>query len=87
MPTPWINNQKIKAILVDVIEPKVSKEDAMIAVSQGDLVAARTHEHLLEPDKSMYEVRLRIKEAFLTQRKGKRVAPTEDSLAWPVGPG
>jgi len=71
----------------DVVKPRlegISREDAMIASSQGDLVAARTHEHLFEPDKSMYEVRLRLKEAFLAQREGKRVTPTKDSLAWPV---
>ncbi len=71
----------------DVVKPRlegISREDAMIAAAQGDLVTARKHEQLFEPDKSMYEVRIRIKEAFLAQREQKRVAPNEASLVWPV---
>ena len=71
----------------DVVKPRlegISREDAMIAQSQGDLLTARKNEHLFEPDKSMYEVRLRIKGAFLAQGGGTRVAPTRDSLVWPV---
>jgi hypothetical protein len=56
----------------------------MIACAQGDLVSARNHEHLFEPDKSMYEVRQRIKKAFLAQREEKRIAPSQESLVWPV---
>jgi nitrite reductase/ring-hydroxylating ferredoxin subunit len=73
----------------DVVRPRlegISREDAMIAAAQGDLVTARSQEHLFEPDKSMYEVRLRIKEAFLAQLEGKRVGPTQESLVWPVPP-
>jgi hypothetical protein len=47
-------------------------------------VSARNHEHLFEPDKSMYEVRQRIKKAFLAQREEKRIAPSQESLVWPV---
>jgi len=71
----------------EVVKPRlegISREDAMIARSQGDLLTARKNEHLFEPDKSMYEVRLRLKEAFLAQWEGKRVTPTKDSLVWPV---
>ncbi len=70
-----------------VVKPRlegISREDAMIAAAQGDLVTARKHEHLFEPDKSMYEVRLRMKKAFLAQREGKRTVPTSDSLVWPI---
>jgi phenylpropionate dioxygenase-like ring-hydroxylating dioxygenase large terminal subunit len=71
----------------DVVKPRlegISREDAMIANAQGDLVTARNHEHLFEPDKSMYEVRLRLKKAFLAQREKERIAPTQESLVWPV---
>jgi phenylpropionate dioxygenase-like ring-hydroxylating dioxygenase large terminal subunit len=71
----------------EVVRPRlegISREDAMIAASQGDLRTSRANEHLFEPDRSMYEVRLRIKEAFMLQRNGNRVAPTEASLVWPV---
>lgn len=71
----------------DVVRPRlegIAREDAMIAAAQGDLVTARNHEHLFEPDKSMYEVRQRIKEAFLAEREEKRVAPSQESLVWPV---
>jgi phenylpropionate dioxygenase-like ring-hydroxylating dioxygenase large terminal subunit len=71
----------------EVVRPRlegISREDALIASAQGDLVSARTHEHLLEPDKSMYEVRQRIKRAFLAQREEKRIAPNHESLVWPV---
>jgi hypothetical protein len=71
----------------DVVRPRlegISREDALIANAQGDLVTARKHEHLFEPDKSMYEVRQRLKKAFLAQREEKRIAPSQDSLVWPV---
>jgi hypothetical protein len=71
----------------DVVRPRlegISREDAMIATAQGDLVSARKHEHLFEPDKSMYEVRQRLKKAFLAPREKSRIAPSEESLAWPV---
>ncbi len=73
----------------EVVKPRldgISREDAMIAASQGNLVTARKNEHLFKPDKDMYAVRLRIKEAFLAQRQGKRLAPTQESLVWPVPP-
>ncbi len=71
----------------EVVKPRlkgISREDAMIASAQGDLVTARKHEHLFEPDKSMYEVRQRLKKAFLAQREEKRIAPSQESLVWPV---
>jgi hypothetical protein len=71
----------------DVVRPRlegISREDAMIANAQGDLVTARNHEHLFEPDKSMYEVRQRLKKAFLAQREQTRIAPSQESLVWPV---
>jgi nitrite reductase/ring-hydroxylating ferredoxin subunit len=74
-------------LFTEVVEPRfksISREDAMIAESQGDLVTARTNEHLFEPDISMYEVRQNINKAFLTQRDGNRIAPTKESLVWPI---
>lgn len=74
-------------LFCEVVKPRlegISREDAMIAAAQGDLATARKHEHLFEPDKSMYEVRQRIKEAFLAEREEKRVAPSQESLVWPV---
>lgn len=71
----------------DVVRPRlegIAREDATIAAAQGDLVTARKHEHLFEPDKSMYEVRQRIKLAFLAEREENRVAPGRQSLVWPL---
>jgi phthalate 4,5-dioxygenase oxygenase subunit len=71
----------------EVVEPRfknISREDAIIAESQGDLVTARTNEHLFEPDISMYEVRQNIRKAFLAQRDGNRIVPTKESLVWPI---
>jgi phenylpropionate dioxygenase-like ring-hydroxylating dioxygenase large terminal subunit len=74
-------------LFTEVVEPRfksISREDAIIAESQGDLVTARTNEHLFEPDISMYEVRQNIRKAFLEQRDGNRIAPTKESLVWPI---
>jgi uncharacterized protein (UPF0218 family) len=74
-------------LFTEVVAPRfksISREDAMIAESQGDLVTARTNEHLFEPDISMYEVRQNISKAFLAQRDGNRMAPTKESLVWPI---
>ena len=79
--------QRWEKLYHDVVRPRlegISREDAMIAAAQGDLVTARKHEHLFEPDKSMYEVRQRVKKAFLAQREEKRIAPSQESLVWPV---
>jgi hypothetical protein len=74
-------------LFTEVVGPRfksISREDAMIAESQGDLVTARTNEHLFEPDISMYEVRQSIRDAFLVQLSGNRMAPTKNSLVWPI---
>lgn len=74
-------------LFADVVKPRIeniSREDALIAEAQGDLVTARTEEHLFEPDSSMFEVRQWIKNAFLAELDGARIAPTEASLQWPV---
>jgi nitrite reductase/ring-hydroxylating ferredoxin subunit len=74
-------------LFTDVVGPRfknISREDAVIAESQGDLVTARTNEHLFEPDKSMYEVRQIIRDGFLAQLRGNRIAPTKESLVWPI---
>ena len=74
-------------LFTEVVGPRfksISREDAMIAESQGDLVTARTNEHLFEPDISMYEVRQRIRDAFLAQLSGNRMAPSKNSLVWPI---
>ncbi len=79
--------ERWERLFQEVVKPRlqsISREDAVIAESQGDLVTARTHEHLFEPDLSMYEVRQRINDAFLVQLEERRMAPTRDSLVWPV---
>jgi phenylpropionate dioxygenase-like ring-hydroxylating dioxygenase large terminal subunit len=71
----------------DVVSPRlmgVAAEDAMIAAAQGDLVAARSREHLFAADRDVLRVRLLLKRAFLAQRNGDRVAPTPESLVYPV---
>jgi phenylpropionate dioxygenase-like ring-hydroxylating dioxygenase large terminal subunit len=79
--------ERWEKLFYEVVKPRlegISREDAMIAAAQGDLVTARKHEHLFEPDKSMYEVRQRVKKAFLAEREKKRIAPSHESLVWPV---
>lgn len=81
------SQERWEKLFHDVVRPRlegISREDALIASAQGDLVTARNHEHLFEPDKSMYEVRQRIKKAFLAQREEKRIAPGQECLVWPV---
>jgi len=62
----------------------ISKEDAQIASAQGDLVTARSKEYLFEPDMDMYEVRRKIRDAFVEQANGKRDAPTREALVFPT---
>ncbi len=79
--------ERWERLFQDVVKPRlegISHEDAMIAAAQGDLVTARKQEHLFEPDKSMYEVRQHVKKAFLAQREEKRIAPSQESLVWPL---
>ena len=79
--------ERWKKLFTDVVGPRfksISREDAVIAESQGDLLTARSNEHLLEPDISMYEVRQKIRDAFLSQLDGKRVVPPKDGLVWPI---
>ena len=73
----------------DVVKPRllsISKEDALVAASQGDLVSARSNEHLFEPDKDMYKIRRQIKDAYLRQMDGRRISPTREALVFPVEP-
>jgi hypothetical protein len=79
--------ERWEKLYTEVVGPRfksISREDAMIAESQGDLVTARTNEHLFEPDISMYEVRQNIRDAFLAQLSGNRMAPSKNSLVWPI---
>ena len=79
--------ERWEKLFTEVVGPRfksISREDAMIAESQGDLVTARTNEHLFEPDISMYEVRQNIRDAFLAQLTGSRMAPSKNSLVWPI---
>ena len=71
----------------EVVSPRllgVSAEDATIAAAQGDLIAARSREHLFAADRDMLKVRLQLKRAFLAQLGGERVAPPAESLVFPV---
>jgi hypothetical protein len=79
--------ERWEKLFTEVVGPRfksISREDAMIVESQGDLVNARTNEHLFEPDISMYEVRQNIRDAFLAQLGGNRMAPSKNSLVWPI---
>ncbi len=61
-----------------VVRPRtlqVSAEDARVAVSQRSLAFARGHEQLLPPDGEIYQRRLLLRDAFLTQQEGRRLAP------------
>lgn len=74
-------------LFAEVVKPrleKVSREDAAIAAAQGDLATARRREHLLEPDSDMYEVRGQIKDAYLAERNGDRIAPNRADLLFPL---
>lgn len=79
--------ERWERLFTEVVGPRlqsISREDAIIAESQVDLVTARTNEHLFGPDISTYKVRQSIRDAFLTQLRGRRVAPTQNSLVWPA---
>jgi phenylpropionate dioxygenase-like ring-hydroxylating dioxygenase large terminal subunit len=54
---------------------RVSSEDKMVAEGQRSLTFARTGEHLFKPDGEIYRRRLFVRDAFLAQRDGSRVAP------------
>jgi phenylpropionate dioxygenase-like ring-hydroxylating dioxygenase large terminal subunit len=71
----------------DVVRPRlegIAREDALVAEAQGDLLTARSNEHLFDPDRTMYQVRQHIKNSFLAQAGGKRVANKPEALVWPV---
>ena len=63
---------------------KISVEDAMIANAQGDLVSARTNEFLFEPDTDMVRLRRQLKDAFLSQRGGRRTDVHDGALVFPM---
>ena len=71
----------------DVVEPRlagIAVEDALVAEAQGDLISARSNEHLFAPDTEMMKVRLMLKKAFLVQLRGERDAPARESLVYPL---
>ena len=73
----------------DVVLPRlerVAEEDALMATSQMDLVRSRTNEFLFEPDMDLVRIRRRLKEAFVNQLDGARVAVPEGALAFPTLP-
>lgn len=63
---------------------QVSQEDAMVAEAQGDLVTARSNEYLLTPDADIVSIRRLIRQAFLTQSAGQRVAVPDGALVFPI---
>jgi hypothetical protein len=74
-------------LFADVVEPRlagIAVEDAIVAEAQGDLISARSNEHLFGPDSEMMKVRLILKKAFLVQRRGERDAPSRESLVYPL---
>jgi hypothetical protein len=81
--------EKWARLFENVVGPRlraISGEDAMIAAAQagGDLVQARSSEYLFEPDMGMFEVRRCIRDAFVEQQQGRRVAPPRSALVYPV---
>ena len=62
----------------------ISREDAMIAEAQGDLVAARSKEFLLSPDRDLVRLRGQLKQAFLAQTEGRREPVRPGAMAHPV---
>jgi nitrite reductase/ring-hydroxylating ferredoxin subunit len=81
--------EKWARLFEDVVGPRlraISGEDAMIAAAQagGDLVQARSSEYLFEPDMGMFEVRRCIRDAFVEQLQGRRVAAPRTALVYPV---
>lgn len=56
----------------------------MIAAAQGDLIRARSKGYLFAPDMDMLQVRRYIKDAYLAQADGERVAPRREALIYPV---
>src|SRR5262249_37197129 len=70
-----------------VVSPRlqsISMEDARIAAAQGDLISARSKEHLFAPDVDMRKVRRYIKQAYLAQAEGGRMAPRREALIYPI---
>lgn len=70
-----------------VVGPRIAAigpEDALVAASQGSLESARSEEYLFAPDMDMYKVRLLFKEAYLAQLEGRRIAPSKESLVFPI---
>lgn len=64
---------------------KVSAEDAMVAEAIGDLITARSQEHLLTPDVDLVKVRRTIANAFIAQVvEGKRINVPKGALVFPV---
>ena len=52
----------------------ISAEDRRVAESLRSLRFVREHEHLLAPDAEVYRRRVQLRDAFLAQRDGSRVA-------------
>jgi len=63
---------------------KISAEDAMICAAQGDLVAARSAEFLFDVDMDVVRIRRQLRDAFLAQLGGPRVATAEGALVHPL---
>lgn len=64
---------------------KVNAEDKWAAEAQGDLIEARTHEHLLWPDQDVVAVRRMIEQAFVVQvQSEERHAVPAGALDFPV---
>ena len=63
---------------------KVAEEDARISAGMDDLVTARTNEFLFNADSEVLKIRRNLKEAFLAQREGRRIAVPKESLVFPA---
>ncbi len=78
MALPGIHTNPIAAA------PGVEPYAARLWQFRLDLVAARSDEFLFEPDMDLVRIRRRLRDAFLAQRDGVRVALADDALAFPV---
>ncbi len=63
---------------------KVAEEDALISAGIGDLVTARKNEYLFNADSEVIRIRRHLKQAFLAQREGRRIAVPKDALVFPA---
>jgi phenylpropionate dioxygenase-like ring-hydroxylating dioxygenase large terminal subunit len=64
---------------------KVSAEDAFAAEAQGEVISARSEEHLMRPDVDVVNVRRLMRKAFLEPlTENRRIDIPSDALVYPL---